>query len=163
VRLVRAAQTQQAPFVRLPDRYAAVVLPLTLVVAGAAWAASGDVLRALAVLVAATPCPLILAAPIALISGISRAARIGVIVPGGGTGCGRRRGIAAAAAADEVGSGRARIMVGLDGKLAGYIVMGDRLRSDAAELVRALRRSGIRHVALATGDRREVAEEIGRA
>ncbi len=93
VRLVREAERQRAPFVRLADRYAAVLLPVTLVVAGAAWALSGDPVRALAVLVVATPCPLILAAPIALISGVSRAARAGVIVKGGGTieGLGRAR------------------------------------------------------------------------
>jgi heavy metal translocating P-type ATPase len=80
VRLVEQAQTQRAPFVRMADRYAGFFLPATLVVAGAAWAASGDAVRALAVVVVATPCPLILAAPIALVSGLSRAARSGVIV-----------------------------------------------------------------------------------
>jgi heavy metal translocating P-type ATPase len=83
VRLVHAAETQRAPFVRLADRYAAFFLPLTLAVAAAAWAASGDPVRAVAVLVVATPCPLILAAPIAIVSGVSRAARSGVIVKGG--------------------------------------------------------------------------------
>ena len=83
VRLVQAAESQRAPFVRLADRYAAVFLPFTLAVAGLAWIASGSAVRALAVLVVATPCPLILAAPIALISGLSRAARSGVIVKGG--------------------------------------------------------------------------------
>jgi len=83
VRLVAEAQSQQAPFVRLADRYAIFFLPVTAAVAALAWAWSGDVVRALAVFVIATPCPLILAAPIALLSGISRAARIGVIVKGG--------------------------------------------------------------------------------
>jgi heavy metal translocating P-type ATPase len=83
VRLVRAAETQRAPFVRLADRYAAVFLPVTLVLAAAAWAMSGDPVRAVAVLVVATPCPLILAAPVAIVSGVSRAARLGVIVKGG--------------------------------------------------------------------------------
>jgi heavy metal translocating P-type ATPase len=84
IRLVREAETQRAPFVRLADRYAIVFLPVTAVAAGIAWAASGDVIRALAVFVVATPCPLILAAPIAFLSGISRAARLGVVVKGGG-------------------------------------------------------------------------------
>ena len=83
VRLVRAAETQRAPFIRLADRYAAVFLPVTLAIAAIAWAASGDCGCAVAVLVVATPCPLILAAPIALIFGVSRAARSGVIVKGG--------------------------------------------------------------------------------
>ena len=93
VRLVREAEHQRAPFVRMADRYAAILLPVTLIVAGAAWALSGDPVRALSVLVVATPCPLILAAPVALISGVSRAARLGVIVKGGGTieGLGRAR------------------------------------------------------------------------
>jgi P-type E1-E2 ATPase len=84
VRLVREAETQRAPFVRMADRYAAVFLPLTVVAAGIAWAVSGDPVRALAVFVVATPCPLILAAPIALLSGVSRAARAGVVVKGAG-------------------------------------------------------------------------------
>jgi heavy metal translocating P-type ATPase len=84
VRLVEEAQTQKAPFVRLADRYAAIFVPVTLVIAGVAWAATGQAERALAVLVVATPCPLILAAPIAIVSGISRAAKRGIIVKGGG-------------------------------------------------------------------------------
>jgi heavy metal translocating P-type ATPase len=83
VRLVREAQREKAPFVRLADRYALIFLPLTLVIAGAAWAASGDAVRGLAVLVVATPCPLILAAPIALMAGISRAAERGIVMKGG--------------------------------------------------------------------------------
>jgi heavy metal translocating P-type ATPase len=70
--------------VRLADRYAAILLPVTVVLAGAAWAFSGDPVRALAVLVVATPCPLILAAPVALVSGLSRAARRGIIAKGSG-------------------------------------------------------------------------------
>jgi heavy metal translocating P-type ATPase len=82
VRLVEQAQADRAPFTRMADRYAALLLPLTLVLAGAAWALSGDPERALAVVVVATPCPLILAAPIALVSGVSRAAAAGVVVKG---------------------------------------------------------------------------------
>ncbi|HUY73859.1 MAG TPA: heavy metal translocating P-type ATPase [Candidatus Dormibacteraeota bacterium] len=84
VRLVREAQDSKAPFVRLADRYALWFLPLTLVVSAAAWVISGDPVRALAVLVVATPCPLILAAPVAIVAGISQAAHRGVIVKGGG-------------------------------------------------------------------------------
>ena len=65
VRMVSAAQTAKAPFIRLADRYALLLLPVTLVAAGGAWLFSGDPVRALAVLVASTPCPLILAAPVA--------------------------------------------------------------------------------------------------
>ena len=83
VRLVQEAERQKAPFVRLADRYAAVFVPITLAVAGVAWAV-GDATRALSVLVVATPCPLLLAVPIAIVSGISRAAHRGIIVKGGG-------------------------------------------------------------------------------
>ncbi len=69
VRLVRAAQHERAPFIRIADRYAAIFLPVTVLAATAAWIGSGDSVRALAVLVVATPCPLILAAPVAIISG----------------------------------------------------------------------------------------------
>jgi len=265
VTLVRAAQTQRAPFVRIADRYAAIFLPVTLVVAGGAWAASGDAVRGLAVLVVATPCPLILAAPIALIAGVSRAARRGVIVKGGAAieGLGRARSVLLdktgtltlgtpeverivrfdgigddellhlAASLDQlsahvlgealvhdaqargielavpvevverpgqgiegvvdgrrvtVGSsawlrergldvsaaiasglddgdsaGRAKVLVGLDGALAGAVIMGDRVREDARELVAELHAAGIRHVAMATGDHVAVAQEIGRS
>jgi heavy metal translocating P-type ATPase len=84
VRLVTAAQTAKAPFVRLADRYALVFLPITLFVAFVAWLISDDLLRSLAVLVAATPCPLILAAPVAFIAGVAQAARRGILVKGGG-------------------------------------------------------------------------------
>jgi heavy metal translocating P-type ATPase len=84
VRLVTAAQTAKAPFVRLADRYALILLPVTLALALIAWLISGDPLRSLAVLVAATPCPLILAAPVAFIAGVAQAARRGILVKGGG-------------------------------------------------------------------------------
>ncbi len=84
VRLVTAAQTAKVPFFRLADRFALFLLPVTLLVAAAAWFVSGDPIRGLAVLVAATPCPLILAAPVAFIAGVSRATRHGVLIKGGG-------------------------------------------------------------------------------
>jgi heavy metal translocating P-type ATPase len=264
VRLVRAAEAQRAPFVRIADRYAALFLPLTLALAAAAWAASGEAVRAVAVLVVATPCPLILAAPIAIVSGVSRAARLGVIVKGGaaierlgeartvlldktgtltlgrpavqevvaldgggveaerevlrlaasvdqlsahvlaealvhdaerrglrlsqpgeasevpGQGLeaavdGRRvavgsrawlesRGYRVEAAEGDPGggedAGRARVLVGVDGRLAGVVVMADHLRDDARELAGSLREAGVRRVAMVTGDRREIAERI---
>jgi heavy metal translocating P-type ATPase len=84
LRLVTQAQASRAPFVRLADRYALAFVPLTLAVAAAAWLVSGEATRALAVLVVATPCPLILAAPVAIVAGISRAARRGIVVKSGG-------------------------------------------------------------------------------
>ncbi len=84
VRLVTAAQTARAPFIRLADRYGLILLPVALIVAGAAWLLSGDPIRGLAVLVVATPCPLILAAPVAFIAGVSQAAGKGILIKGGG-------------------------------------------------------------------------------
>ncbi|GAA5022504.1 heavy metal translocating P-type ATPase [Terrabacter aeriphilus] len=83
VRLVEQAQAASSPFVRTADRFAALFVPLTLVVAAVAWAIAGSPERAVAVLVVATPCPLLLAAPVAIMSGLSRASRIGVVVKGG--------------------------------------------------------------------------------
>jgi heavy metal translocating P-type ATPase len=83
VRMVNAAQTAKAPFIRLADRYALLLFPISLFVAGGAWLLSGDPTRGLAVLVAATPCPLILAAPVALIAGVAQAARLGILIKGG--------------------------------------------------------------------------------
>ncbi|WIY07603.1 heavy metal translocating P-type ATPase [Amycolatopsis mongoliensis] len=84
VRLARQAGAESAPVVRLADRYAAWFLPLSLVLAGLAWVFSGSLVRAVAVLVVATPCPLLLAAPVAIVSGLSRSSRLGVIIRGGG-------------------------------------------------------------------------------
>jgi heavy metal translocating P-type ATPase len=264
VRLVEHAQTQRAPFVRMADRYAGFFLPATLLIAGLAWVLSGDAVRALAVVVVATPCPLILAAPIALVSGLSRAARAGVIVKGAGAieTLGEARtvlfdktgtltvgtpevrdiltregwakgellrlaasvdrlsahvlGEALVSAAGDVGleltmptgirevpgqgiegsvdgqrvsvgsrafmraagvpdaelvssaltgtrgSGEAHVVVAIDGHVAGVIVMADELRPDSERIVERLRAEGVRHVAMISGDRRAVAERIGR-
>ncbi len=83
VRLVEAAQRVRAPMSRLADRYALIFLGLTVVLASFAWAVSGDPIRAVAVLVVATPCPLILAVPVAIVSGLSRAAKLGILIKGG--------------------------------------------------------------------------------
>jgi heavy metal translocating P-type ATPase len=83
VRLVEDAQRSRAPMARLADRYALVFLVLTIALAGVAWWLSGDPIRAVAVLVVATPCPLILAVPVAIISGLSRAAKFGILIKGG--------------------------------------------------------------------------------
>jgi heavy metal translocating P-type ATPase len=264
VRLVEDAAGRRARFERMADRYAAFFLPLTLAMAGAAWGLSGEPVRALAVLVIATPCPLILAAPIAFVSGVSRAARAGIIVKGAaaieqlgrsqtvlldktgtltvgtpevdrvalvdgvgenellrlaasleqlsahplaealvreaaarslelalpgdvdedpghgieGVVDGRRvvlgeaawlerRGVGNAGAAGVPGSdgaaGGARIVVGVDGRLAGVVFMADHLRDDAREAVRGLREAGIRHVGMVTGDRRSVGDALGRS
>ena len=265
VRLVEQAEQQRAPFVRMADRYAGIFLPVTLVLAGAAWVASGDPERALAVVVVATPCPLILAVPIALVSGLSRAAKAGVIVKGAGAietlgqvrtvlldktgtltvgtpdvqevvpldGIDRGELLRLAASVDQIsthvlgealvraageagltlstpgharedpgqgiagevdgrrvavgsraflvaegydrdavagsslavghGSGEAHVLVGVDGHLGGVIVMADELRPEAGRIVERLRAEGVRHVAMVSGDRRSVAERVGRA
>jgi len=257
VRLVEQAEEERAPFVRIADRYAIFFLPATMAVAATAWAVSGDAVRALAVFVVATPCPLILAAPIALMSGLSRAARAGVVVKGAGTieqlgearsvlldktgtvtlghpeldrvvttdGVGPEETLRLAASLDQLSShplakalvtaaeehnlpltipeqveetfgrgvrgtvdahsvlvgsagwlrahgiepelppgldgGDAKVLVGVDGRLSGVVLVGDRLRSDSLDLVPHLREVGVRHVAIVTGDKASVAEAVG--
>ncbi len=291
VQLVREAEQRRAPFARMADRYAVFFLPLTLAIAAGAWAVSGDAVRALAVLVVATPCPLILAAPIAFVAGLSHAAHLGVIVKGGvaierlgdartvlldktgtltlgvpgierviafdafareellrlaasldqlsghvlaaaivreagtqaitlarpervreapgqgieGVVDGRRVVVGSAAwlaehgidasdhraqpgsphsnapvddlpptngnpSADDIppangnpsADGNALVLVAVDGQLAGVLVMGDRVRPDARELIRRLRAGGIEQVAMLSGDREDVARAVGR-
>jgi heavy metal translocating P-type ATPase len=258
VRLVEAAQRSKAPMSRLADRYALVFLAVTLVLAGAAWVWSGDPIRAVAVLVVATPCPLILAVPIALVSGLSRAARHGILVKGGKaletlaavrtlvidkTGTlthgsaglvstrvdsefspdevlrlaasldqasrhvvaetivneARHRGLVLAIPSDVVetpgegiegrvegqqvivgglqfvtrrtpqsrpptctqaASGTVAVVVGIDGKHAGVLLLADQLRAGTERLLRDLKSLGVNRIVLASGDRREVAEAI---
>ncbi|MBK8295400.1 MAG: heavy metal translocating P-type ATPase [Solirubrobacterales bacterium] len=264
VSIVQAAERERPPFTRMADRYAVFFLSFTVFLCGVAWLVSGDPVRALAVLVVATPCPLILAAPIAIVAGLSRAANRGVIVKGGGTmeqlanartmlldktgtltlgtpeiesvetmegtdpdellrlaasleqasahvlaeamvrqvairgvllespsgveeepgggidglvggyrvTLGSRRYLNATGipvdheGLDRLevtsGLGQARIAVAVDGKLAGVILMGDRLRDDAPTLVQDLHSEGLTEVAMLTGDRAEIAEEVGK-
>jgi heavy metal translocating P-type ATPase len=258
VRLVQAAQEAKAPMVRLADRFAIWFLVLTVLIAGGAWLLSGERLRGLAVLVVATPCPLILAVPVAIISGISKAARRGVLVKGGPvletlarartlvidkTGTltsgqarlvdiivrGRRkpeevlrlaasldqasnhviasaiieaakeRGIKLSRPSEARESGGQGIegrvdshgvvvggtqlvrkslglgnlekpaveaggmvaAVAIDGRLAGFLVLADEIRSDAAPALARLRQAGIGRIVLASGDHRQVVERIG--
>jgi len=260
VRLVEQAESAQAPFVRLADSYAMWFLPLSLAVAAAAWAAGGAT-RAVAVLVVATPCPLILAAPVALVSGLSASARRGVVVKNGGVlerlarcrtlildktgtltagqpevtavvpagglppneiltlaasldqasghvlaaavvraaagqGCALTapaevtevpgQGIAGAVAGRRIRLGRAgwaavtgtppwvravrrrarldgalTVFVAVDGRPAGALLLEDRIRPDARQTLRAVRRGGITRIVLATGDRAEAADAVG--
>lgn len=265
IRLVESARESRAPAVRLADRWAGWFVPLALGVSVLAWLVSGDPVRGLAVLVVATPCPLLLAVPIALVSGISRAAHRGVIFRGGGalealaatrnvlidkTGTvtvGRpllrsittfdrswsETGLLAlAASVDQVsshilarsivdaaherdldlslptetteqhgagvvaevegrevavgklawildGSGeppevarfRSRVArvsptvvyVSIDGSIIGALVFDDQVRADAAYTIRALRRTGVEKVVMATGDHPVVARSVGMA
>lgn len=262
VKLVATAQRSKAPAVRMADRYAAWFVPLSLLIAGIAWLLSGDPMRALAVVVVATPCPLILAVPVAIVSGISRCAGRGILVKDGGAlealaaartlffdktgtltgGEARLISIERIAVVDEdellgraatieqmshhvtataivdaararglvlgepidvvevagaglsglvdgervaVGSlayieamtavpapirdqlaraaneGTSSVLVALDGKLAGLLLLADQLRVEAPRALRLLRRAGIRRIVMLTGDRHEVAEAIG--
>src|SRR5689334_7599736 len=260
VRLVSEAESAQAPFVRLADRYAMWFLPLSLAVAAVAWGLGGAA-RAVAVLVVATPCPLILAAPVALVSGLSAAARRGIVVKNGGVlerlarcttvmldktgtltsgqpavtavvpadsvppeeilglaasldqasghvlaaavvraaaerGCPLAQpaevteqpgqGIAGMVDGRPVKLGRAEwaavsgtppwvrtvrrrarldgaltVFVAVDGRPAGALLLEDRIRPDARQTIRALRRGGITRIVLATGDRAEAAAVVG--
>jgi heavy metal translocating P-type ATPase len=83
IKLVKSAASSQSPFVRLADKYSIPFTVTSFIIAGAAWFVSGQPIRFLEVLVVATPCPLLLGAPIALISGMSRAAKHGIIVKTG--------------------------------------------------------------------------------
>lgn len=85
VALVADAAESRAPLVRLADRYAVPFTVASLLIAGLAWWVSGDPVRFAEVLVVATPCPLLIAAPVAFMGGMSRASRFGIIVKGGGT------------------------------------------------------------------------------
>ena len=84
VRLVEEAQRSKAPMSRLADRWSMGFLAVTIAIAVTAWSFTADPIRAVAVLVVATPCPLILAVPVALVAGLSRAAHFGVLIKGAG-------------------------------------------------------------------------------
>ena len=258
-RLVAAAERSRAPMSRLADRYAMVFLAATVALAGVAWVWSGDPIRAVAVLVVATPCPLILAVPVAIVSGLSRAAKQGILIKGGKaletlaqirslvldkTGTlthGRARIVSTTMASDlspnellrlaasldqaskhviaetiveeahtrnldlavpsdvietpgegiegrvhgravivgglrfvsrrvtgdaatSVGGknppGSVAVAVAVDGELAGILILADELRAGTEALLRGLRGLGIERIVLATGDRREVADNV---
>jgi heavy metal translocating P-type ATPase len=259
IRLIEAAQASKAPMARLADRFAIAFLALTVTLAGGAWLWTGDPIRALAVLVVATPCPLILAVPVAIVSGVSRAAKAGVLVKGGqalealarvrvlvidktgtlthgearlatiqamagfagekllqlaasldqaskhviaralvreaqsrdlplllpaevvevpgegleGTVAGlnlvvggvryvsqRAPGTRETLAASQYPVGSVVVAVAVDGRLAGLLILADRLRTEAAQVIERLRRLGMDRIVLASGDRHEVAEAV---
>ena len=84
IKLVKSAQANSAPGVRIANIWALRFVPVALSIAALAWLLTGDIDRAVAVLVAATPCPLILAVPIAIVAGLSQSARNGAVIKGGG-------------------------------------------------------------------------------
>lgn len=254
ISLVKQAQESQAPVVRLADR---VAVPFTLIafaIAGVAWWVSGDPVRLAQVLVVATPCPLLLAAPVAFLAGMNRAAKEGIIVKDSGTleklsrirtvamdktgtltvghpvlvdsvtadgvselellelagavevfsahplaaaivTAARQRGVVLPSAVDateESGKGVSgtvlgdRIQVGSDrwldvgqrlpqpspgqilihvarnGTWIGALIMEDRLRSDAAATVEAMRAMHVDHVMMITGDGEATAHDVAR-
>jgi len=259
VRLVSKAQETRPPIVRAADRYAIWFLFLTLAAASVAWGISGDPVRVLAVLVVATPCPLILALPVAIISGMSRAAKGGVLIKDGGaletlakvktvildkTGTltfgqaevvevrtvgswstdeilrlaasldqasghvtaaalvadARRKGLSLSvptevsevagtgikgsvegrwlvvggsrfvrdaitkgdpyALRNGLPEGSAVVAVGIDGVLAGIIVMADAIRPEAPAMLQALEEAGIERIVIASGDRQDVVDSV---
>lgn len=257
VRLVEQAQSSKAPMSRLADRWSLGFLLVTVAIAFAAWWFTNDPIRAVAVLVVATPCPLILAVPVALVAGLSRAAHYGVLIKGAGPleamarartlildktgtltdgrpqivsidthdGIGADELLRLAAALDQatkhpvaqaivagaqergltlpvpqevretpgegltgmvegrrvivgghgfvvgqvdaraadhpaLSAGSVLVAVGIDGKLAGHMVMADPLRDGTHDMLSKLRRQGVKRILLATGDRQEVAERV---
>jgi heavy metal translocating P-type ATPase len=249
IKLVRQAQAKTAPGVRVANKWAVRFLPVALFIAGAAWAVTGDPKRAVAVLVIATPCPLILAVPIAVVAGLSKAAKSGAVIKGGAilellaqtetvlldkTGTlthggpaiteintapglsddellqlaasvdqfsphvvakalvfeAKRRELSLYAVSDisedaghhisgEIAGRLIRVgqiagekpdwlhfshplMVGVesDGALIGVIGLKDPIRPESRAMVSALRASGVKHIALVTGDRKETAQEV---
>lgn len=85
IKLVEEAQASQAPVVRVADRVAVPFTLIAFLIAGFAWWYSGDPVRLAQVLVVATPCPLLLAAPVAFLAGMNRAAEEGIIIKDSGT------------------------------------------------------------------------------
>ena len=125
VALVRSAQASKAPLQRVADRYAVWFTPLTLAVCGLTYALSGNWLRVLAVLAVATPCPLILATPVAIIGGLNRAARRQIIMRHG-TAL-ERLGTATVAVFDKtgtitIGQPRVRSVVAAPGVASGEVL-----------------------------------------
>ncbi len=264
IRLVEAAQRSKAPMARLADRWAMLFLAVTAALATIAYVATGDPLRALAVLVVATPCPLILAVPAAIVSGMSRAARRGVLIKSAGAlellaraetvlfdktgtlteGHARLTAIAAASGVDrnellrlagslaqasqhvlaELVAATARerglaitmataihetpgaglegtveghrvalgspdfvssantsdaetdrvvrravrddlsvMLVAIDRRVVGALILADEIRPDAARAIRMLRAAGIGRIELVTGDRADIASSVGAA
>ncbi|WP_182876427.1 heavy metal translocating P-type ATPase [Microbispora sp. H10670] len=166
VRLAEQAGAQRAPVVRLAERYAAWFLPLSLGVAGAAWWLGGSAVRAVAVLVVATPCPLLLAAPVAIVSGLSRAARRGVIVRDGGAL--ERLGRARTLLLDKTGTlttGRPRVLqvVAAPGRTPSEVLrLAASLDQMSAHVLAEAIVAEARARALALPPAREVTEEPGR-
>ena len=83
IKLVEESKEKPARFVRLADRYAVPFTLIAYVIGGIAWWVSGDPVRFAQVLVVASPCPLILAAPVALVAGMSRSSKSGIVVKTG--------------------------------------------------------------------------------
>jgi heavy metal translocating P-type ATPase len=249
IKLVKSAQAQSAPGVRLANKWALRFVPVALAIAALAWLLTGEIDRAVAVLVAATPCPLILAVPIAIVAGLSQSAKNGAVIKGGGilellsrtetvlldkTGTLTHGGpaiseinsapgisaddvVALAASIDQYSphivaksiveyakerkleitsaidieevpghqiSGAINghtitvgqlttarpdwmtltkplvVAVRRDGELIGAIGLEDPIRPESQEMISELRKSGVSHIALVTGDRTETAQEV---
>ena len=258
VKLVAAAQAAKAPMARMADRYAIGFLFLTLLIAGVTYALTGETARVLSVLVVATPCPLILAVPVAIMAGLSRAAKAGALIKGGGVlerlagvrtlvtdktgtlthgvaslsaispadGIAPERLLQLAASLDQASGhvvaealiaaateraltlhlparvseqdgsglegevdghhvrlggedyvaeaaggysppqaalppGTLTVAVAVDGRFAGRLLLQDRLRTEATDMLAALRKAGIDRIVLASGDRPDIAEALG--
>jgi cation transport ATPase len=174
VALVEEAGRSRAPLVRLADRYAVPFAIVSLLIAGIAWWVSGDPVRFAEVLVLATPCPLLIAAPVAFLREMSRAASDVAIVKGGGTleQLARIRTVAfdktgtltygqpASVEPVELHSGHLAIYVSVAGKFAGTIVMSDQVRGNAAATLARLRNLGVGESMILTGDAQATADHV---
>jgi heavy metal translocating P-type ATPase len=258
VALVEQATSSKAPLVRLADRYAVPFTALAYLIAGVAWWASGDPVRFAEVLVVATPCPLLIAAPVAFMGGMNRAASKGIVIKDAGTlerlsavttaafdktgtltlgkpevvrihslypglsddellrraasaeqysthvlahtivDAARRRkldvlqveeasevdtdGVQASIGNQVITVGKARfvsplgtvdppvlhpgetaVFVGVNGSYAGYVILKDRVRDDAAHTMARLSKSGITKTFVVSGDNRQTVESVAAA
>lgn len=83
INLVRKAQAEKPPIERIADAFAGWFTPVMLALAGLVWLCTGEILRAVTVLVVACPCALVIATPTAVVAGIGNAARRGILIKGG--------------------------------------------------------------------------------
>lgn len=162
VRLVQSADASKAKIVGLADRWAVWIVAIALVAAGVTWAVTGQIIRAVTILVVFCPCALVLATPTAIMAAIGNASRHGFLVREDG-GVDVTPELAALADAQR-SLGATAVLVAVGGRAAGVVALADTLREDARRTVRAVADCGVEPVLL-TGDHAaaaaHVADELG--